>query len=129
MLSSEVYVAVATGEAHEKPFLPLAVVAPTPHPSGELDRQIVLQPAPALRHELGLAGADLLLQFPQCCLTRSLARVNPALRHLPRRHSRHIDPAGDEHLAPTVQQHNSDSRAIAEHLAVPVWFCRRGVAE
>src|SRR5271166_4118792 len=129
MLGGEVYVAVATGEAHDKPFLLLAAVAPTPYPSGELDGQIVSQPAPALRHNLGVAGADLLLQFPERCLARGLARVYPALRHLPRRHIRHIDAAGDEHLALAVQQHNTDSRTVAEQLEIRVCFCHRDMAE
>ena len=117
MLGGEVYVAVPAGEAHEKPFQALAPVAPAPYAAGEFDRQIVMQPAPALPDDLGLAGADLFLQLPQGRLTRGLARLDAALRHLPCRHRRHVEAAGDEHLSQRVEQHDADRRTIAERLS------------
>ena len=99
MLGGEVYVAVPAGEAHDKPFLALAPIAPAPHAAGEFDRQIVVQPTPAFADDLGLGGTDLFLQFSQSRLARGLARVDPALRHLPCRHCRHVAAAGDEHLS------------------------------
>src|SRR5690349_2279692 len=118
MLGGEVYVTVPAGEAHDKPFLPLTPVAAAPYTSGEFDRQIVLQPAPAFPDDLGLSGADLLLHFSQCRLERGLARVDPSLRHLPCRQGRHIEAASDEHLSQCVEQHNADSRTIAERFRV-----------
>src|SRR5207302_2857024 len=99
MLGGEVYVAVPAGEAHDEPLLALAPVPPAPYAAGELDRQIVVQPNPAFADDLRLGGTDLFLQFSQSRLARGLTRVDPALRHLPRRHRRHVAAASDEHLA------------------------------
>src|SRR5437763_9742171 len=99
MLGGEVYVAVPAGEAHDKPFLPLAPVPPAPYAAGEFARQIVVQPTPAFAYDLGLGGADLFRQFSQSRLARGLTRVDPALRHLPCRHGWHVEAAGDERLS------------------------------
>src|SRR5438874_1878697 len=98
MLGGEIDVRIIPGKAHGKPFLPLAAIPPTPYSTGEFGRQVVLKPALALAEEFRLVGADLLSELAQCGLERCLARVDPALRHLPSRHSRHIDASADEHL-------------------------------
>src|SRR5271165_2775660 len=85
MVGREVDIRVASGKAHDEPSLPLAAIAPAPHPTCELRRQVVFQPGAALPEDLGLVGANLLLEFAQRRLQRGLARVDPTLRHLPGR--------------------------------------------
>src|SRR3974390_740179 len=79
MVGREIDIRVVSGKAHDEPFLPLAAVASSPNPASELDRQVVLQPHPALAENLGLISPDLLLALPQRCLYRSLTWVEPAL--------------------------------------------------
>src|SRR5207244_13065252 len=113
MISGEVDIRIIPGKAHREPFLLLAAI-PTPYSAGEFGRQVVLKPALALAEEFRFIGPDLLPQFAQRGLEGCLARVDPALWHLPSRHcSRHIDASADKHLTRPVQQHDADPRAVS----------------
>src|SRR6266446_10679737 len=113
MLGGKVDIRVIPGTAHGEPFLPLAAIAPAPYSAGEFGWQVVLEPALALAEEFRLVGADFLPELAQRGLQRCLARVDPALRHLPSRHCRHIHTSGDKHLTGAVQQHDPDPRAVS----------------
>src|SRR6266446_8377479 len=68
VLGCEVDIAVLAGEAHREPFLALAAIAAAPHPAElhpQLFGHVVMQPAAALAEDLGLVGADLLLELAQ----------------------------------------------------------------
>jgi ribokinase len=125
VLGGEIDVAVQAGEAHDKPFLPLAAVAPAPNTAGKLVRQVVLQPASTFPDDLGLGGSDFFPQLTVRGLARALTRVDPALRHLPCRHPGHIDAAGDERLSFPIEQHHADRRTVAERLAASVVLLHR----
>src|SRR5690349_2161631 len=116
MLSSQVDIGVTPGKPHHKPFLRLAPIAPAPNAAGKIGWQVIAQPPRALGEDLGFVRADFLLQLAKCGLPRGLASIDPALRHLPSRQPRHIDPSGDKNFALPVEQHDPDSRTIAKGL-------------
>src|SRR5262249_5099359 len=67
---------------------PLTAPAPLPHAGSDVGGQVVMQPTLSLGEDFGFAGADLLLQLAESRLARALARIDAALRHLPRRKPR-----------------------------------------
>src|SRR5690348_5132371 len=68
--------------------------------------------------------ARLLAQLAQQRLVRILARVDPALRHLPEVAFAVVDPLADERLALTIDQHHPDAGAVQRKVAHP---CRASI--
>src|SRR6266849_2782087 len=112
MPGSEVDVAILAGEAHGEPFLHLPAIAPVPGAAGGALRYVIAQPLRAFGEELGLVGADLLLELAQRRGARRLAAVDAALRHLPIV-AGHVDAAADEDAVPRVEQQDADAGAVA----------------
>src|SRR5258708_1531459 len=112
MPRGEVDVAILAGEAHGEPFLHLAAIALVPDTAGDALRPVIAQPLRAFREELGLVGADLLLELAQRRRARCLAAVDAALRHLPVV-AGHVDAAADEDAVLRVEQHDADAGAVA----------------
>src|SRR5215471_21067516 len=92
---------------------------PTPYAASKFRSQVILQPATAFPDDLHLIGADLFLQFAECRFARRLARSDAALGHLPRRRPGHVDAAANKYFSLRIEQHDADSRAIAERLVAP----------
>ena len=76
-------------------------------------RQIVFQPFVEFAEELGIVGADFLLQFAERGLERRFALVDPALRHLPA-FDRLVDALADEHQSFAVEQHHAHARPVGQ---------------
>jgi hypothetical protein len=119
MLGGEVDVRVRAGEPHREPFLAIATVPVAHHPMGNLVRDIVMKPNTTFRQNFCLAGANLLLQLAPYRLSRGLAGIYAALRHLPQGEAwRHVDAASNEDQVPTVEQHDSNARSVARKLVL-----------
>src|SRR6185312_2378820 len=112
MVRGEVNVAVAPLKTHREPFLFLSDIAPAPQPAAQRAGQIVGQPAFGLGDDVGLVGAGLFPELAERGVSRRLAPVDAALRHLPRFFFL-VDAAADENLAVAVQQHDADAPPIA----------------
>src|SRR5579862_217366 len=113
MLGGDVNIDIFSGKPHRKPDLFLAAKPPTPHLSGDLDRQVVAVQDPALADDLGLVGADFFAQLAQSRLARRLAGVDPALRHLPGgQPRRHVDAAAGKDAAVAVDQDDADPGTV-----------------
>src|SRR5260370_27847253 len=95
MPRGEVDVAILAGEAHGEPFLHLPAIAPVPDTAGDALRHVIAQPLRAFPQELGLVGADLLLELAQRRGARALAAADAALPHLPV-FAGHVRAAADE---------------------------------
>ena len=83
MLRRGIDIGIAAGEAHQKPLLALAAPAPAPHARDNVHGQIVMQPAFRLGEDIGLVGADLLLELAERGLARALAGIDAAVERLP----------------------------------------------
>src|SRR5712692_9348010 len=116
----DVDLGILPGEAQRVPFLLLAAVAAAPRVGNELVRQIVGEPFAQLRDELDRADVGLLAELAERRAERSLARIEPALRHLPGMDR--VDLLGaagappDEHAALAIEHHGSDARPIGQVL-------------
>ncbi len=103
--------------AHGEPALGLAAEATLPEPRHELARQVIGQPDGALAQDIDPAGgeADLLGQLAQSGVARALARVDPALRHLPGV-GRVVDALSGKDQAMAVQQHHANAGPVGQRL-------------
>src|SRR5499426_2751246 len=114
----DVDLAVLAGEAQGKPFLRLAAIFAVPGLADDLPRDVVGEPLVDRRQMLDRADVGLLAQFAQRAAVRVLARVDPALRHLPG--MRHVDVLGavdasaDEDEAVAVDHGEADAGAIGQ---------------
>ena len=109
----DVNVAVAAEEAAQEPILVLPGPLPAPQLAAKIFGQVVFQPLRAFGDALDQMRRDasLFLQLAERGGPRLLARVDPALRHLPGLVGV-IDPCADEHLALAVEEHHADAAAI-----------------
>jgi len=113
MLRPDVHVGVGAEEARQVPVLVLAAPLAAPQFAPELGGQVVFHPLGARGDPLDELGRNprFLLQLAQRSRPGLLARVDPALRHLPGLVGV-IDPRPDEDLARAVQKHDADPAAV-----------------
>jgi hypothetical protein len=117
VLARDVDLALFAGEAEGVPLLLLTAILALPERRGEIRRQIVSQPALALRQQLGAGDAGLLSQLAPGGVERRLALVDPALRHLPGG-AGIVEPLRNEHLARVIEQRDADSAAIGQRFDI-----------
>src|SRR3546814_11331027 len=112
MFGVDIDVLVAPHEAHQEPALALAAILAAPHLADQMVGQVIEIFFAAARDDVDEPAMDsrFLAEFADRGLFGVLARVDPALRPLPRL-ARRIAPLADEDAAGAVREHHAGAGA------------------
>src|SRR6185369_16301706 len=114
MFGRDVDVGLHAQEPRHKPDLTLAAIFAAPELPDQLFRQVVEILLLGARQDLDKVGLDpgFLFQFAQGRALDVLARIDAALRHLPRVALLVVDALSDEHEPVAIDEHDANAGAI-----------------